>query len=106
MRSVVDQDVCATQDEARAQYRGMMIISRAEAGLCLRPSGDDRGCEVCQFDSRQNAAPAIGTNWGEAALHLFACACRWQSRMQFAYVDESLRPLVLFFVYTSIFPCV
>ena len=46
MRSVVDQDVCVTQDEARAQYRGMMIIYRAGAGLCLRLSGDDRGCEV------------------------------------------------------------
>ena len=106
MRSVVDLDVCVIHDETYAQYQEMMIVYRARAGSCLRLSGDDRGCEVCQFDSRQNAAPAIGTNWGEAALHLFACACRWQSRMQFAYVDESLRPLVLFFVYTSIFPCV
>ena len=46
MRSVVDLNVCVIQDEARAQYREMMIIYQARAGSCLRLSGDDRGCGV------------------------------------------------------------
>ena len=28
-----------------------------------------------RFDSRQNPAPAIGTNWSEAALYQFVLFC-------------------------------